>query len=193
MCLSIFCGSPEELWTAPPPSPPVRLVTKHPNYIILWDSCLMQLFQALEPFLFISFLQLHFLSAGIRNVILLRSHWLKELWKGLLVLGSAGCGFSMVVVVEERLGTAWKVTSYTNLTCPKHSLHLDPHTSTFITYQHRKQGVFVWSLFVQEYKWIKSAEKNSARAAVVGAKQLNALLTVTDLPLLPCILKMKLI
>lgn len=120
MCLSIFCGSPEELWTAPPPSPPVRLVTKHPNYIILWDSCLMQLFQALEPFLFISFLQLHFLSAGIRNVILLRSHWLKELWKGLLVLGSAGCGFSMVVVVEERLGTAWKVTSYTNLTCPKH-------------------------------------------------------------------------
>lgn len=52
-------------------------VTKQPNYIILWDSCLLQLFQALEPFLFISFLQLRFLSAGIKNVILLYSHWLQ--------------------------------------------------------------------------------------------------------------------
>lgn len=80
-CLTLMClcivWKPGRALNFPPPSLPARLVTKHPNYIILWDSCLMQLFQALEPFLFISFLQLHFLSAGIRNVILLYSHWLK--------------------------------------------------------------------------------------------------------------------
>lgn len=49
----------------------------------------MQLFQALKPFLVVSLMHLRFLSAGIKNVILMHSH--------------------MAVIVVKRLSCSWQL------------------------------------------------------------------------------------
>lgn len=60
--LSIVCGSP-------------RATDQHQRQSFPETRApLMQLFQALKPFLVVSLMHLHFLSAGISNVILLHSH-----------------------------------------------------------------------------------------------------------------------
>lgn len=74
------------------------------------------------------------------------------------------CFSMVVVVVVERLGTAWKVAYlHTSLKVARSTkpwfgsltLVLLLHINTL---NKRKQGVFVWSLFIWGYKWIKSAE-----------------------------------